>query len=131
MASSLDNITAAAAKSLQSCPTLCDRIDGSPPGSAVPGIPYFKNMELEPEEILKFSIRFPDGSGNLPTMDEGDLSSIPGLGISPGGENSNPLQYSCLENPMDRGTWWATIYRVAEFDMPEQLNTHVQEQTPA
>ena len=38
----------------------------------------------------------------------GDLSSIPGSGISPGGGNGNPLQCSCLENPMDRGIWWAT-----------------------
>ena len=45
MASSLDNITAAAAKSLQSCPTLCDRIDGSPPGSPVPGILQARTLE--------------------------------------------------------------------------------------
>ena len=39
----------------------------------------------------------------------GDLGSTPGLGRSPGEGNGNPLQYSCLENPMDRGTWWATV----------------------
>ena len=39
----------------------------------------------------------------------GDVSSIPGLGRSPGGGNDNPLQYSCLGNPMDRGAWWATV----------------------
>ena len=39
----------------------------------------------------------------------GDLGSIPGLGRSPGGGHDNPLQYSCLENPMDRGAWWATV----------------------
>ena len=43
----------------------------------------------------------------------GDLGSIPGLGRSPGEENGNPLQYSCLENPMDRGAWWATVHGVA------------------
>ena len=43
----------------------------------------------------------------------GDMGSIPGLGRSPGGGNGNPLQYSCLENPMDRGAWWATVHRVA------------------
>ena len=37
---------------------------------------------------------------------------IPGLGRSPGGGNGNPLQYSCLENPMDRGAWWATVHEV-------------------
>ena len=40
--------------------------------------------------------------------DAGDTGSIPGLGRSPGGGNGSPLQYSCLENPMDRGAWWAT-----------------------
>ena len=39
---------------------------------------------------------------------------IPRLGRSPGGEHGNPLQYSCLENPMDRGAWWATVDRVAK-----------------
>ena len=43
-----------------------------------------------------------------------DLVSIPGLGRSPGGGNGNPLQYSCLENPMDRGAWQATIHGVAK-----------------
>ena len=41
-----------------------------------------------------------------------DTSSIPGLGRCFGGEHGNPLQYSCLENPMDRGTWWDTIHRI-------------------
>ena len=44
----------------------------------------------------------------------GDLGSIPGLGRSPGEGNGNPLQYSCLENPMDGGAWWATVHRVAK-----------------
>ena len=49
---------------------------------------------------------------NLPANagDEGEAGSIPGLGRSPGGGNGNPLQYSCLENPMDRGAWWATVH---------------------
>ena len=42
-----------------------------------------------------------------------DVGSIPGLGRSPGGGHGNPLQYSCLENPMDRGAWLATVLRVA------------------
>ena len=45
---------------------------------------------------------------------EGDLSSIPGLGRSPIEGNGNPLQYSCLENPMDGGDWWATVHGVAK-----------------
>ena len=44
----------------------------------------------------------------------GDLGSIPGSGRSPGEGNGNPFQYSCLENPMDGGAWWATVHRVAK-----------------
>jgi len=44
----------------------------------------------------------------------GDLGSIPGSGRSPGEGNGNPLQYSCLENPMDGGAWWATVHGVAK-----------------
>ena len=43
-----------------------------------------------------------------------DLGSVPGLERSPGGGHGNPLQYSCLENPMDRGAWWAAVHRVAK-----------------
>ena len=51
---------------------------------------------------------------NLPASagDTRDTGSISGLGRSPGGGNGNPLQYSCLENTMDRGAWWATVYGV-------------------
>ena len=44
----------------------------------------------------------------------GDLGSILGLGRFPGEGNDNPFQYSCLENPMDRGAWWATVHGVAK-----------------
>ena len=46
----------------------------------------------------------------------GDLGSIPELGRSPGEGNGNPLQYSCLENPIDGGAWWATVHKDAESD---------------
>ena len=46
--------------------------------------------------------------------DAGDLGLIPGWGRSPGGGNGNPLQYSCLGNPMDRGAWRAAVYRVTQ-----------------
>ena len=52
----------------------------------------------------------------------GDQGSIPGLGRSPGDRNGNPLQYSCLENPMDRGDWRATVHRVKELDTTERLH---------
>ena len=52
-----------------------------------------------------------------------DTSSIPGLGRSPGGEHGNPLQYSCLENPMDRGAWRATAHRVTRSQTrPKRLS---------
>ena len=58
---------------------------------------------------------FPGGSdGKLSACNAGDLGSIPGSGRSPGEGNGNPLQYSCLENSMDRGVWWATVHRVAK-----------------
>ena len=45
-----------------------------------------------------------------PPANAGDTGLIPGSGRSPGGRNDNPLQYSCLENPMNREAWWATVY---------------------
>ena len=58
---------------------------------------------------------FPGGSdGKESACNVEDLSSIPGLGRSPGEENGNPLQYSCLENHMDGGAWRATVHRVAK-----------------
>ena len=49
-----------------------------------------------------------------PPASVGDTGSIPGSGRSPGEGNGNPLQYSCLENPVDRGAWWATVHGVAQ-----------------
>ena len=61
---------------------------------------------------------FPDGTGvKNPSPNVGDARdavSIPGWGRSPGGGNGNPLQYSCLGNPMDRGAWWATVHGVTK-----------------
>ena len=62
---------------------------------------------------------FSGGSdGKVSACNAGDPGSIPGLGRSPGEGNGNPLQYSCLENPMDRGAWWATVQsrtRLSDF----------------
>ena len=58
---------------------------------------------------------FPGGSEvKASACNVGDLGSIPGLGRPPGEGNDNPLQYSCLENPMDGGAWWATVHGVAK-----------------
>ena len=50
-----------------------------------------------------------------------DVGSIPGSGRSPGEGHINPLQYSCLENPIDREAWWATVHRVSESDTTEAI----------
>ena len=58
---------------------------------------------------------FPGGSDSKEsTCSVGDLGSVPRSGRSPGERNDNPLQYSYLENPKDKGAWWATIYRVTK-----------------
>ena len=58
---------------------------------------------------------FPGGSKvKVSACNVGDLGSIPGSGRSPGEGNGNPLQYSCPENPMDGGDWWAIVHGVAK-----------------
>ena len=62
---------------------------------------------------------FPGGSdGKASAYNAGDPGLIPGSGRSPGKANGNPLQYSCLENPMDGGAWWATVHGVAKSRTP-------------
>ena len=152
------------AKSLQSCLTLCDSMDCSPPGSSVHGILQVRILHglpcPPPGDLPDLGIFLTQGSdlrhlcllhwqaGSLPLVqrgklsviytymhthahthtegfpggsdskesacNEGDPGSIPGSGRSPGEGNGNPLQYSCLENPMDRGAWWATVHGVAK-----------------
>ena len=67
---------------------------------------------------------FPDGSVvTNPPANAGDEDSTSRLRRSPGIRNDNPLQYSCLANPMDRGAWWATVRGIAELDMNEYSRT--------
>ena len=70
------------------------------------------------QDVSIGSMDFPGGSviKNPPAMQgmQETMSSVPGLERSPGGGHVNSLQYSCLENPMDRGAWQATVYRVAQ-----------------
>ena len=64
---------------------------------------------------LLFHMSFSGGSDSKESAcNVGDLGSIPGLGSFPGGRHGNPFQYSCLENPMDRGAWQATVHGVAK-----------------
>ena len=91
----------------QSCLTFCDPIDCS------------------------FFCDFPGGSEvKASAWNAGDLGSIPGSGRSPGEGNGNQLQFSCLENPMDGGAWWATVHgsqsrtRLSDFTLlclPQRL----------
>ena len=97
--------SAAAAKSLQLCPALCNPIDGSPPGSPIPGILQARTLEWV---LVLYPLNTSCSSnGKESACTAGDQGSIPGLGSSSGEENGNLLQYSCLENSMDREAWWA------------------------
>ena len=75
---------------------------------------------------LHITGNFQNGSvGKESTWHAGDVGSIPRLGRSPGGEHGNPLQYSFLENPVDRGTWQAAIHRIAKsWTRLKQLRMH-------
>ena len=65
--------------------------------------------------VLTYSLDFPCGSDSkAPAYNAGDPGSIPGLGRSPGEGNGNPIQYPCLENPMDQEAWWAAVHGVAK-----------------
>ena len=71
-------------------------------------------IDLFQDSVYRY-VGFPGGAAvkNLPA-NVGDAGWLPGSGKSPGGGNGNPLQYSCLENPTDRGAWPDTVYGVAE-----------------
>ena len=79
-----------------------------------PPIPVFLAGEFH-GQIHGQSGGFPGGPDSKESAcNEGDLGSIPGLGRFPGEGNGYPLQYSCLENPMDRRAWWPTVHSVAK-----------------
>ena len=81
-------------------------------------LPCVSSIFQNPGEkyILYYSHEcFPPGSdGKEPACNSGDLALIPGWGRTPGEENGNPLQYSCLENSMERGAWWATVHGITQ-----------------
>ena len=66
-------------------------------------------MCLQASQVALVRKKLPANAGTA-----GDAGSIPGSGRSPGGGQGNPLQHSCLENPMNRGAWWARVHRVAK-----------------
>ena len=71
----------------------------------------FVQFRCEPRTALGFPC---SSAGKESACHAGDLRSIPGLGRSPGEGNGNPLKYSCLDNSMDRGAWWAIVPGVAK-----------------
>ena len=81
-------------------------------------------------DIDAYVLSFPHGSGSkVSSCNAGDVGSIPGSGRSSEEGNGNPLQYSCLENSMDRGAWWATVHGIAQNPAGlTQLSTHTQGQ---
>ena len=75
----------------------------------------FPLVKVQISSYYHSSLSFPGGSGSKEsTCNVRDQGSIPGLGRSPGEENGNPLQYSCLENSTNRGGWWATVHGVTK-----------------
>ena len=87
----------------------------------------YQAMKRHGKTTLFFRTLVSDSEVKASASNEGDLGSIPGLGRSPGEGNVNPLQYSCLENPMDGGAWkdYSPQGR-KELDMTERLHFHFQ-----
>ena len=89
-------------------------IPGVEPGTPALTIPLY-SLSLNYLRCLIISIGFSGCSDSKESaFNAGDLSLIPGSGRFPGGGNCNPLQFSCLENPMGRGAWWVTVQGLAK-----------------
>jgi len=84
--------------------------------------------KIREKQVLNWS--FPGGSVvKNPPADARDMGSVPGVGRSPGGGNGNPLQYSFLENHMDRRAWWATVHGVTKSWTWLSVHTHTHTHT--
>ena len=144
------------AKSLQSCSSLCDPIDGSPPGSPIPGILQARTLEwvaISFSSAWKWKVKVKSLShaGLLATPWTAAYQAPPSVGFSKqeywsgvplpspihthiqaqiGEGDGNPLQYSCLENPTDKGAWRATIHGVAKSWTPTNTQTQIQIKSP-
>ena len=118
-------------KVTQLCLTLCNSMNCSLPGTSIHGISQARILEWDAISFSRISDyrglnRYYKSSGASQVMvrvknmyaKARDAGSIPGLGRSPGERNGNPLQYSCLENSMDREAWQATVHGgYKELDM--------------
>ena len=107
----------------RSCATVqCIQMDRAEDGHAsIPVIPEHKNWQYRSDAVSR-SLGFPgDAVGKNPPAIAGNAGLISGSGRSPGAGNDCPLQYSCLENWMDRGAWWATVHGVTKS--PTRLST--------
>ena len=76
-------------------------------------------------KLLRITWGFPGGTVGKESTKAGDAGSIPGSGRSPGVGKSKPLQYPCLENPMNRGAWQASVHRVAKTQAGPSMHAHV------
>ena len=108
------------------CPWTCRTWTGNslhkPNGSSQGSYAMVHLLYLEMQQYQGMLVveNLPDSAGHM-----GDRGSIPGSGRSPRGGQGNPLQYSCLENPMDRGSWRATVHRVEKsWTQLKRLSTH-------
>ena len=107
----------------QSCPTLSNPMDCSLPGFSAHGIFQARVLEWAAtafSQVAQAVKNTPANAGDIR-----DAVLIPGSGRSPGAGHGNPLQYSCLENPMDRGAWQATVCGVTELDFTFTFNFYI------